>query len=81
MVDFPVRHDGTPVGHVTSACYSPRLERNIGFAMLPVHLTGLGTGVEVDTPHERTSAVVTAKPFIDPAKNAPKQDVSALIPS
>jgi glycine cleavage system aminomethyltransferase T len=82
MVDyFPVYHEGTRVGHVTSACYSPRLERNIGYAMLPVELTGLGTTVDVDTGHEITPAVVVPKPFIDPTKDQPKQDVLSLVSS
>jgi aminomethyltransferase len=75
MVDFfPVRHGGAVVGRVTSACWSPRLEKNIGFAMVPVELSELGTELEVETPIERTSAVVVQKPFIDPKKETPKQD-------
>ena len=31
---WPV-HDGAVVGKVTSACHSPRLERNIGYAWVP----------------------------------------------
>jgi aminomethyltransferase len=61
---------------VTSACYSPRLEKNIGFAMLPIELTQFGTEVEVATPHGRQDAVVVRKPFIDPAKDTPKQEVA-----
>lgn len=80
MIDyFPVYRSGDRVGHVTSACYSPRLRRNIGYAMLPVELTEFGTELHVDTPHGRTDAVVVPKPFIDPAKDAPKQDVTHLV--
>jgi glycine cleavage system aminomethyltransferase T len=32
-----LRH-GPQVGQVTSACYSPRLEKTIGYAMLPIGL-------------------------------------------
>src|SRR5690625_5486329 len=32
---FGVRRGENLVGQVTSACYSPRLERNIGYAMVP----------------------------------------------
>jgi aminomethyltransferase len=36
MIDmYPVYQGGQEVGKVTSACHSPRLEKNIGFAMLP----------------------------------------------
>jgi glycine cleavage system aminomethyltransferase T len=70
---FGVRHAGRAVGEVTSACWSPRLERNIGYAMLPVELTELGTEVEVDTPAGTVPAVVVPKPFYDPTKDVPKQ--------
>ncbi|QPZ38763.1 glycine cleavage T C-terminal barrel domain-containing protein [Paramicrobacterium chengjingii] len=79
MIDvFSVRHDGRQVGEVTSACYSPRLEKNIGYAMLPVELTELGVHVQVDTGSEVADAVVVPKPFIDPTKDRPKQNVYAL---
>jgi glycine cleavage system aminomethyltransferase T len=74
MIDFfPVRHEDRLVGRVTSACYSPRLERNIGFAMLPVELADLGTDLEVETPQGVASARVVEKPFVDPQKATPKQ--------
>lgn len=73
MIDFfPVFAEGSQVGNVTSACHSPRLEKNIGYAIVPVELTELGTEMEVETPHGRTSAVVVEKPFIDPKKETPK---------
>jgi glycine cleavage system aminomethyltransferase T len=75
MIDvFPVSdpRDGTVIGQVTSACYSPRLEKNIGYAMVPIEFTENGTELAVDTPAERTSAVVVPKPFLDPTKEIPK---------
>jgi glycine cleavage system aminomethyltransferase T len=62
---------------VTSACYSPRLEKNIGYAMVPIEFAELGTEVAVETPDERTSAIVVRKPFIDPQKETPKQHLAA----
>jgi glycine cleavage system aminomethyltransferase T len=77
MIDvFPVSKDGTRVGKVTSACFSPRLEKNIGFAMVPTELAELGTELEVERPEGTTSAVVVEKPFIDPKKETPKQELS-----
>jgi aminomethyltransferase len=74
MIDFfPVRKDGDRVGDVTSSCYSPRLDKNIGYAMVPIELAEPGTELEVETPSERTSAVVVRRPFIDPKKEIPKQ--------
>jgi glycine cleavage system aminomethyltransferase T len=74
MIDvFPVYSNGRRVGKVTSACYSPRLDKNIGYGMVPIEYTQLGTELEVETPGGRTSAVVVRRPFIDPEKEIPKQ--------
>jgi len=74
MIDvFPVHAGGERVGSVTSACYSPRLEKNIGYAMVPIEHAEMGREFEVDTPHGRTTAVAVPKPFLDPAKEIPKQ--------
>jgi glycine cleavage system aminomethyltransferase T len=77
MIDFfPVKKDGSQIGRVTSACFSPRLEKNIGFAMVPIELAELGTELEVERPDGTTSAVVVEKPFIDPKKETPKQELT-----
>jgi glycine cleavage system aminomethyltransferase T len=74
MIDvFPVNKDGSRIGEVTSACFSPRLEKNIGFAMVPIEHAELGIELEVERPEGTTSAVVVEKPFIDPKKETPKQ--------
>jgi len=74
MIDFfPVSTDGRVVGRVTSACYSPRLEKNIGYAMLPIEHTELGTALEVETPTAKVGAVVVEMPHWDPKKEIPKQ--------
>ncbi len=74
MLDFfPVSAGGSEVGRVTSACYSPRLERNIGFAMLPVEHAELGTALQVETPVSGTvAATVVQMPHWDPTKEIPK---------
>jgi aminomethyltransferase len=64
--------DGQRIGSVTSACYSPRLEKNIGFAMLPIEHADMGNTFEVETQHGRARAVTVPKPFIDPKKEVPK---------
>ncbi|MDO5492365.1 MAG: glycine cleavage T C-terminal barrel domain-containing protein [Nesterenkonia sp.] len=79
MIDaFAVRRGGRLVGHVPSACWSPRLERNIGYAMVPSELAELGTDLQIETGEETVDAVVVPKPFVDPTKDQPKQDVSGL---
>jgi len=75
MIDyFPVYAESEQIGRVTSACYSPRLEKNIGYAMLPVRYEALGTELELDHPRSgRVRAVVSPKPAFDPTKEIPKQ--------
>jgi glycine cleavage system aminomethyltransferase T len=78
MIDvFPVHKDGGRIGEVTSACHSPRLEKNIGYAMVPTEHSELGTELEVERPEGVVPAVIVEKPFIDPKKQTPKQELAA----
>jgi glycine cleavage system aminomethyltransferase T len=78
MIDlFPVRRDGAEIGKVTSACHSPRLEKNIGYAMVPIEHSELGTELEVERPEGTVPATVVEKPFIDPKKETPKQELAS----
>jgi aminomethyltransferase len=73
MTRWPVRKEGKVIGYVSSAIYSPRLKKNIGYAMLPVEHTELGTKVTVAVPGTKgRSATVVPKPFVDPKKDIPK---------
>ena len=74
MLRWPVTIKGDRVGHVTSAVYSPRLKKNLGYAWLPVKLAELGTKLTVDVQDigQQREAVVVTKPFIDPTKEIPK---------
>jgi len=63
---------GESVGHVTSAVYSPRLDKNIALAMVPVEHADLGTRLEVTTPSGPVDATVVEKPFFDPKKQQAK---------
>jgi aminomethyltransferase len=58
---------------VTSAIYSPRLEKNIGYAMMPVAYAGLGTPLTVTIPGVGArKATIVERPFVDPNKEIPK---------
>jgi aminomethyltransferase len=72
---WPVTADGEPLGQVTTALWSPRLERNIGYAWLPIERTAEGTTVV--TPDGEREATVVPMPFIDPDKAIPKAKVAA----
>jgi glycine cleavage system aminomethyltransferase T len=68
---WPVSTDGAS-GKVTSAVYSPRLEKNIGYAWLPIEHTQLGTRLTVETPEGVRDATIVTMPFVDPEKQIPK---------
>ena len=69
---WPVSSDGERVGDVTSAVFSPRLEKNIGFAWVPVDLAAEGTSLRVATSDGDRDATVVHMPFVDPGKQIPK---------
>ena len=68
---WPVKRDGASIGRVTIAVYSPRLERNIGYAWVPIEYSGLGTKLTLETPEGETTATVVGKPFVDAKKKIP----------
>ena len=65
---WPIHYQGKPVGKVTSAIYSPRLERNIALAMIAVEHEKVGTQLQVELPTGSANATVVEKPFYDPKK-------------
>jgi glycine cleavage system aminomethyltransferase T len=73
LEDFwPVRYDGDVVGKLTSASRSLRLEKNIGYAWVPIELSEPGTKVELESPDGMVPAVTADLPFWDPKKDVPK---------
>ena len=66
---WPVQHDGSTVGKVTSAIHSPRLDQNIALAMISVSAATLGTEVDVTTAYGSRRATVVERPFFDPKKS------------
>jgi len=73
MTKWTVKAAGRKIGHITSAIYSPRLEKNLGYAMVPAEHATLDTQltVMVEDQEERKAKVVQ-KPFVDPKKDIPK---------
>jgi aminomethyltransferase len=62
---------GADVGKVTSAIYSPRLKKNIGYCWLPTEMAKNGTKVKVETEWGPRTGTVAPMPFIDPDKRIP----------
>ena len=72
MTRWPVRANGDAIGAITSAVFSPRLEKNIGFAMVPIECAELGTTLVAEVPSGEQPITVVQKPFVDPSKEIPK---------
>jgi aminomethyltransferase len=68
---WPAEARGRSVGQVTSAIYSPRLKKNIGYCWLPNALAVAGTKVTVASEWGKRIATVVAMPFVDPEKRIP----------
>lgn len=66
---WPINHAGETIGKVTSAVYSPRLERNIALAMVAIAHAAIGTELEVVLPSGPVTATVVERPFYDPKKS------------
>ena len=56
------------IGKVTSAVYSPRLEKNIALAIVNIEYSDLGNCIEVDIEGKIFKCIVVEKPFFDPRK-------------
>lgn len=65
---WSIHKDDENIGKVTSAVYSPRLEKNIALAMVAVEHANIGAEVEVLTNSGPARATVVERPFYDPRK-------------
>jgi aminomethyltransferase len=69
---WDVRADGKTVGRMTDAVWSPGLQKNIGYAWVPIGLADPGTKLDVLTERGEQLTVMTSSiPFVDPKKQAP----------
>lgn len=66
---WPVLKEGVKVGTVTSAIYSPRLQKNIALAMISIDHTASGRALQVDKLSETRACTVVPIPFYDPKKS------------
>jgi aminomethyltransferase len=70
-VKWPVTGGGQKIGKVTSAIFSPRLGRNIGYAWLPTPTSRLGATISVETEWGTRTGTIVEMPFVDPNKQIP----------
>ncbi len=69
---WPVFKGVARLGRATAGAWSPRLERNIGYARVPIVQSEPGSTLEAETPGGRVPVTVAPLPFIDPNKDIPK---------
>ncbi len=62
---WSIEYKDEPVGGITSAIYSPDLDKNIALAMIGIECADVGTQLVVDMGQEKVGATVTPLPFID----------------
>jgi glycine cleavage system aminomethyltransferase T len=65
---WPVEVNGEVIGKVTSAVYSPRLQKNIALAMVASAHSAVGITCDVQLPDETRAGAIVPKPFYDPKK-------------
>jgi aminomethyltransferase len=68
---WPVVDGDARIGRVTAAAWSPRLEKNIGYAWVPATHMDEGTSLTLRAGSGNVPATVAPLPFFDPAKQVP----------
>ena len=69
---WPVYAGDARVGEMTSAVHSPRLEQNIGFALMAMEWADAAGGLSVETAEGSRNLTFADMPFIDPGKRIPR---------
>ena len=70
---WDVRVAGASVGRVTRCAHSPRLDRNIGWANVPVEHAGIGTALVIAAPAGDRNAEVVEAPWFKPQIRIPDE--------
>ncbi len=61
---YPILVEGKEVGHVTSGCYSPILEKNIGLGYVAVEHAGIGNKIVINARGREVPAEIVKTPFV-----------------
>ena len=66
------------MGYISSAFFSPKLDCNIGLAMMPIDRTADGTKLKAALPQDGlVDATIVPIPFVDPKKAIPSQSFTS----
>mgnify|MGYP001253207371 CR=1 FL=1 len=72
---WPVKVGSQVIGKITSAVYSPRLEKNIALAMVDINHSQLANEVDIEIDDMLIKGSVVHKPFFDPKKEITKKSL------
>ena len=67
-----VIESGQEIGHITRCVYSPRLDKNIGFAKVPATRADVGAQLVLGTPFGEMTATVCDTPWFPAQKTIPE---------
>jgi aminomethyltransferase len=62
---WTIESNGQNVGTISSAVYSPDLDKNLAYGMVSVECSQVGNELVVDLGEKKVNATVTSLPFID----------------
>jgi len=69
---WTVSSEGTAVGHMTDAIWSPGLKKNIGYVWVPIDLAEPGHQLDIEAEDgEQLRGTTAVIPFVDPRKEKP----------
>ncbi|MDG2416355.1 MAG: glycine cleavage T C-terminal barrel domain-containing protein [Pelagibacterales bacterium] len=72
---WPVKVGSQVIGKITSAVYSPRLEKNIALAMVDINHSQLANELDIEIDDMLIKGLVVQKPFFDPKKEITKKSL------
>ena len=61
---YPIEVDGINIGQVTSGCYSPVLEKNIGLGYIAIEFAKIGQKITINARDRQISAEIVKTPFL-----------------
>lgn len=66
---WPASCAGRRIGDVTIALHSPRLAENIGYGMLSVEKSSVGSKITIETPQGSRTGTVVPMPFVSASRS------------
>lgn len=70
---WPIADSGRRIGHVTRCAHSPRLDKNIAWANVPVEFSDIGTQLTIISPFGDLQATVCKAPWVPSQTKIPEE--------